>query len=301
MSWSECEDKLFFSYIWSGKRLRDAVSYHFKLFLSRFLRNKRDILLSLQHDNETIMNITKEIRKRIAGFSEDYVFTASDFEIDTQNQSAVVKALNRMVKSGEISKLAKGRFYKPRKTQFGELKPSAYQIAKDYIERDGKLIGYITGYSAYNALGLTTQISSYIQIGTNKSRRSVKREKYTISFILQQNPITKKNIEILRILDAIRFIREIPATTPNEACLRLKEIVRDLNDEQREMLVKCVAKYTNYVRALCGAILEDIGCNDSILESIRKTLNGVTEYKLPISESVLPTKQNWKIYEPTRK
>ena len=62
-----------------------------------------------------------------------------------------------MVQSGEISKLAKGRFYKPRKTQFGELKPSAYQIAKDYIERDGKLIGYITGYSAYNALGLTTQ------------------------------------------------------------------------------------------------------------------------------------------------
>ena len=105
----------------------------------------------MQHDNETIMNITKEIRRRIAGFSEDYVFTASDFEIDTQNQSAVVKALNRMVKSGEISKLAKGRFYKPRRTQFGELKPSPYQIAKDYIERDGKLIGYITGYSAYNA------------------------------------------------------------------------------------------------------------------------------------------------------
>ena len=74
--------------------------------MSRFLRNKRDILLSLQRDNETIMNVTKEIRRRIAGFSEDYVFTASEFEIETQNQSAVVKALNRMVKSGEISKLA---------------------------------------------------------------------------------------------------------------------------------------------------------------------------------------------------
>ena len=70
------------------------------------MRNKRDILLSLQRDNETIMNVTKEIRRRIAGFSEDYVFTASDFEIETQNQSAVVKALNRMVKSGEITKLA---------------------------------------------------------------------------------------------------------------------------------------------------------------------------------------------------
>lgn len=247
------------------------------------------------------MNISKEIRKKIFVFPDDYVFTASDFEMESQNQSAVVKALNRMAATGEISKLSKGKFYKPRKTQFGELKPSAYQIAKDYIERNGKLIGYITGYSAYNALGLTTQISSYIQIGTNKSRRAVKRDKYTISFILQQNTITKKNIEILRILDAIRFIREIPATTPNEACIRLKEIIKDLNDEQKEMLVKCSLKYTNYVRALCGAILEDIGYDGNSLDSIRKSLNGVTNYHLPISESVLPNKQNWRIYEPARK
>lgn len=247
------------------------------------------------------MNISKEIRKKIVIFPDDYVFRASDFEMESQNQSAVVKALNRMAATGEISKLSKGKFYKPRKTQFGELKPSAYQIAKDYIERDGKLIGYITGYSAYNALGLTTQISSYIQIGTNKSRRAVKRDKYTISFIMQQNTITKKNIEILRILDAVRFIREIPATTPNEACIRLKEIIKDLNDEQKEMLVKCSLKYTNYVRALCGAILEDIGYDGNSLDSIRKSLNGVTNYHLPISESVLPNKQNWRIYEPARK
>lgn len=247
------------------------------------------------------MSISKEIRKKIVVFPDDYVFKASDFEMESQNQSAVVKALNRMAATGEITKLSKGKFYKPRKTQFGELKPSAYQIAKDYIERDGKLIGYITGYSAYNALGLTTQISSYIQIGTNKSRRAVKRDKYTISFILQQNTITKKNIEILRILDAIRYIREIPATTPNEACIRLKEIIKDLNDEQKEMLVKCSLKYTNYVRALCGAILEDIGYDGNSLDSIRKSLNGVTNYHLPISESVLPNKQNWRIYEPARK
>ena len=247
------------------------------------------------------MNISKEIRKKIVIFPDDYVFTASDFEMESQNQSAVVKALNRMAASGEITRLSKGKFYKARKTQFGELKPSAYQIAKDYIERNGKLIGYITGYSAYNALGLTTQISSYIQIGTNKSRRAVKRDKYTLSFILQQNTITKKNIEILRILDAIRFIREIPATTPNEACIRLKEIIKDLNDEQKEMLVKCSLKYTNYVRALCGAILEDIGYDGNSLDSIRKSLNGVTNYHLPISESVLPNKQNWRIYEPARK
>lgn len=43
------------------------------------------------------------------------------------------------------------------------------------------------------------------------------------------------------------------------------------------------------------------GCDKELLGIIRKSLNGITEYKLPLSASVLPTKQNWKIYEPTRK
>lgn len=255
----------------------------------------------MHRESDTIMNVAKEIKKKIAGFPDDYVFTASDFDFEPQNQAAVVKSLNRMAKSGEISKLAKGKFYKPRKTQFGVLKPSAYQIAKDFIERDGKIIGYITGYSVYNALGLTTQISSYIQIGVNKYRQSVKREDYTISFVVQPNTITKKNIEILRILDAIRFIREIPATPPNDACLRLKEIIKSLDVEQKQLFVKCALKYTNYVRALCGAMLEDIGCEYDLLMILRKSLNGVTEYKLPISDDVLPTKRNWRIYESARK
>ena len=247
------------------------------------------------------MNVTKEIRSVIDAFPDDYVFTFSDLKFDTENKGTVVKALNRMVESKELMKLSKGKFYKPRKTQFGVLKPSAYQLVKDFLEKDGQLIGYITGYSAYNAMGLTSQISSYIQIGVNKYRRAVKREKYTISFIVQPNTITRNNIKILRILDAIRYIREIPGTSPDEACLRLKEIIRELDERQRSLLVKCAIKYTSYVRAMCGAVLEDIGSPKTLTEILSKSLNGITEYKLPISGLVLPTKQNWNIYEPSRK
>lgn len=262
--------------------------------MSRFLRRKRDILLSLYRYTMD-MKIIEQIRKQIGQYPEDYVFSASDFDVSIENQSALVKALNRMAQGGELQKLAKGKFYKPRRTQFGVLKPSAYQIAKDYVERDGKLIGYITGYSAYNALGLTTQISSYIQIGTNKYRRSVKREKYTISFIVQPNTITRNNIELLRILDALRFIREIPGTTPDDACMRLKEIIRNLSSGKRKAMTKLALKYTSYVRALYGAILEDIETGEEELSPIKKSLNGITEYRLPISDSVLPTKKQWRI------
>lgn len=67
-----------------------------------------------------------------------------------RKKEAVFKALNRMVKAGKISKLSKGKYYKPEKTPFGEWQPDQEQVVKDLLEDDGKLIGYLTGYSIYN-------------------------------------------------------------------------------------------------------------------------------------------------------
>jgi hypothetical protein len=239
------------------------------------------------------MKVSDNISNTIDRLPTDYIFTFSDFNIQVDNKNAVVKALNRMVASGKISKLSKGKFYKPRKTQFGALQPSTYQIVKDLVEIDGKLIGYLTGNAAFNILGLSTQIPSALQIGTNKYRRAIKRGIYNISFIVQPNKITKENIELLRILDSIRFIKKIPATTPDEACNRLKEIIKQLPLEKITILSTLVLKYTPVVRALCGAILEDIGIDENILKRISNSLNAVTEYKMPISESVLSTKKKW--------
>lgn len=49
------------------------------------------------------------------------------------------------------------------------------------MEDDNKIIGYLTGYSIYNTLGLTTQVSNTIQIGTNNIRPNFKRERYVIN------------------------------------------------------------------------------------------------------------------------
>ena len=55
----------------------------FFVILSRFLRNKRDILLSFQRDYKAVMNIAKGIRRGIAEFSGDYVFTAETITFAT--------------------------------------------------------------------------------------------------------------------------------------------------------------------------------------------------------------------------
>jgi hypothetical protein len=133
-------------------------------------------------------------------------------------KEAVIKALNRMVASGKIAKLSKGKYYKPETTPFGNLLPDQKQIVKDLLEENGKIIGYLTGYSIYNLLGLTTQVSNTIQIGKNVIRPKLTRERYTITFIKQNNTINKENIPLLQILDAVKNIKIIPDASIESSC-----------------------------------------------------------------------------------
>ncbi len=121
------------------------------------------------------MKAIDKVRDKIGRLAKGYVFTYDDFVTTVDDKEAVIKALNRMADAGDIKKLSKGRFYKAEITPFGELGPDQYNIAKDLLEKDGKIIGYLTGYSIYNQLNLSTQVSYVIQIGRNDIRPKLKR------------------------------------------------------------------------------------------------------------------------------
>lgn len=131
-----------------------------------------------------------------------------------------------MVISGKIAKLSKGKYYKPENTPFGNLQPNQAQVVKDLLEENGKVIGYLTGYSTYNQLGLTTQVSNTIQIGKNQVRPNFRRERYTITFVKQKNIINKENIHLLQLLDAIRYIKKIPDSSTEASCRRFLTIIK---------------------------------------------------------------------------
>lgn len=240
------------------------------------------------------MKITEYITNSIDRLPKGYVFTYADFIGKVKNREAIIKALNRMAASGKIAKLSKGKFYKPEDSAFGKLQPNRYQLVKDLLEEDGKIIGYLTGYSIYNQLGLTSQISNIIQIGRNTVRPGFRRGEYKISFVLQKNTITKDNIPLLQILDSIRYIKKIPDTTISSACKILLEIIRKLSKEDKATLVRLALKYPPAARALLGAILDEIG-KSSLTEPLLKSLNPITIYKLPGAEKVLSSLNKWNI------
>lgn len=240
------------------------------------------------------MKISDYIASAIDRLPKGYIFTYADFNTEVSQKEAVIKALNRMVASDKIAKLSKGKYYKPENTPFGNLQPNKTQIVKDLLEDNGKLIGYLTGLSIYNQLGLTTQVSYTIQIGKNQIRPNFKRERYMIAFIKQKNTITKENIPLLQLLDSIRYIKKIPDNNIEASCKRFLAIIKNFTDKEINTLVRLALKYPPATRALLGALLEQLR-QDKTTEPLFKSLNPITKYKLTGASKALSTTEKWNI------
>jgi len=239
------------------------------------------------------LKTTDYIAYIIDRFPKGFVFTYADFNREVSQKQALIKALNRMVLSGKIAKLSKGKYYKPETTPFGDLLPNQKQVVKDLLEEKGKINGYLTGYSIYNQLGLTTQVSNNIQIGKNEIRPSFKRDRYTIDFIKQKNNITKDNVPLLQILDAIRYVKKIPDTNTTNSCIRFIDILRQLKEKDFLLIMRLAIKYPPATRALLGAILDEL--NSTKTETLYNSLNPITKYKLAGAFSVLSAAEKWNI------
>ena len=240
------------------------------------------------------MKTAEYIAYTIDRLPKGYVFTYVDFDTEVNQKEAVIKALNRMAASGKIAKLSKGKYYKPENTPFGNLQPNQAQVVKDLLEESGKITGYLTGYSIYNQLGLTTQVSNTIQIGKNQIRPNFKRERYTISFIKQKNTITKANIPLLQLLDAIRYIKKIPDASIESSCKRFLVLIKNLSAKETKSLVRLALKYPPATRALLGALLEQLQ-QAKASEPLFKSLNPITKYKLAGAAKALSTTEKWNI------
>lgn len=241
---------------------------------------------------EMAKTIEEIIIDRINRMQNGYIFTSSDFYDMVNNPTMVSRALRMLVKKGKIRKISKGRFDKPKQSILGELPPSEEWMLQEFLMDGKKIIGYMSGQYAYSRLGLSTQISSVYTIGSNTYRRAVQRGGYTIRFILQPNTINRANIPLLQILDTIRFIREIPACTPNEACVILRTNIRNLSAEDRKQLASLAMAYTSYVRAIVGAILDGIGDE---ADGLYQSLNPASAYKIGLTDEALPNRKKWRV------
>lgn len=227
-------------------------------------------------------------------FKHSVIFTVDDLMPQaTVSRETLLKSLNRMVIAGQIAKASRGKFYKPEKSIFGELKPDISELIKDLLYKNGKPVGYISGYGALNSLGLTTQVPNAIKIYTQKPKRAVTTAKYRISFCLQRNIITSDNIRLLTILDSLTLINSIPDTEPYNVYSRFKSILLELSADDINSMFILSLKYPPRTRALLGAFLEEIDAVQYLCR-LKQSLKISYKFKTSLSK-MLKFAQNWNL------
>ena len=234
------------------------------------------------------------VKSRINTFKEGYVFSYMVIEGASKNREAIIKALNRFTEKGILHKLSKGKFYKPSLSDKGKHGLELNEIVKDLLEHKGEQIGYLTGHSIHNKLGITTTKSNTIKIGRNTFKPPIKRSIYTIQFVLQRNIITKENIEMLQVLDCLKMIKGIPDTTKDNSLHLIGKIIRKYKKADRDILIQLSMKYPSSTRALLGMIFQEEKIMGP-LEKIRETLNPISKFNIVLRDYDKLVKDNWNI------
>lgn len=231
---------------------------------------------------------SKSIKKRILDFEMGKVFRLEDLELSRSEYNAAVVALGRLAQEGEIERLSPGVYYKPKQTRFGVVGPSMEDRFRDLLYDGDAPIGYLTGLYAFNLFGLTTQHSSILEIGTNFPKRNTKRGIYAIRFVLQKNQICQDNIDMLRLLDCLKWIKKIPDTTVDKSYTLLKKKVSEYEEMDLKQLVELSLNYTPLTRALLGSMLTD----ESLVATLHQTLSPLTRFRIGLSPTLVSSQWN---------
>src|SRR3990167_9282460 len=113
------------------------------------------------------------IKKYINELQEGKTFSSSALRLFATTEN-IRQILNRLVKAGEIKRVARGVYIKPKHSRIaGEILPSAIEIAAALTKSTGEII-MIQGAEAARMLQLTTQVPMKLIFYTSGNTRILK-------------------------------------------------------------------------------------------------------------------------------
>lgn len=107
----------------------------------------------------TPASVPDRVMKRVRASGRGSVFTPRDF-LDVAARAAVDQALSRLVRAGQLRRLARGLYDFPKlHPKLGPLSPAPDDVAQALARETGSHL-QIDGARAANALGLSTQVAA---------------------------------------------------------------------------------------------------------------------------------------------
>jgi Family of unknown function (DUF6088) len=225
-----------------------------------------------QNTNEFAGGSTAEtVRKRIESSGEQ-VWRLADF--DDLPFMAVAQSLSRLTRRGVIERLGKGLYYRPRQTAFGPSRPNTAQIRSLAVGRKGV---FPAGTGAANLLGFTTQNSAHIELST--TGLSIPRlivGKETIIHTRRPESWRELSDTDAALLDFLRNRGVSSELSAEETVGKLLGYFRGSGRVER--LLKIALSEPPRVRAMLGAIGQQLGQEEGWLSGLRKSLNPFSRF-----------------------
>jgi predicted transcriptional regulator of viral defense system len=135
----------------------------------------------------------------------------TDIHIEGMTEENIRYHLKKLTDDGVICRFESGIYYLPKMNIFGEKSVlSAETVAlHKYVLRKGKRVGFYSGYTLANRLGISTQVPFKEEITSNYAPAqvreiSIKNRKYVIRRPAIE--ITEENTYVLQLLDCLKDI-----------------------------------------------------------------------------------------------
>lgn len=221
------------------------------------------------------------VRNALAEFEENELIIASKLYKEKLfgqiSEAAYYKALQRMCESGELIKIAKGTYHLPKVSKFGIVPPSEKEIIATFTDNES---GTVVGYSLYNALNLTTQVSKTITVmssaieGLTKSIRNV---------VVYQMPLkfSKEITSMIQGLEVLQNFNTIQDIDYSAFLKYTKELASSFNSNAFEEIIS-----TKTYKKSTISFLHEILNHYNVQNNLNEYLSTLSEYKHPKMEEL---------------
>ena len=206
--------------------------------------------------------------------------------------SAVAQALSRLTRERTIERLSKGVYYRNRETVFGKSKPNPAAI-RNLASQRKRL--FPSGIAAANLLGFTTQMPKQGELAT--SALSLPRNLVgNDTLIHTRRPEAWSDLAETdaALLDFLRHGGKFSELGQEDTIRKLSALLSEKGRLNR--LLKVADSEPPRVRAMLGALGEQLGINRRALQRLRASLNPFSRFDFGMLEG-LPNAGAWQARE----
>ena len=172
---------------------------------------------------------------------------SGDIELPGLSEENLRYHLKKLTDDGIISRFEAGVYYFPKMDILGErMNLSAETVAiHKYIQRRGKRVGYYSGYTLANRMGLSTQVPFTIEITSNYApalvrELTIKNRKYIIRRPVAE--VTEENVAVLQFLDCLKDIEKC-AEEEMDVCGKILSKYAKQNNITKQKIDEFIEEY----------------------------------------------------------